>query len=72
MQAKNTYTRNSYRELVQSTEVREKGIYAPGEVIRVSGARFVWLCKIGQDRDVGNCFICIFRGFRVGGVGSAL
>lgn len=38
------------------------GIYVTGEVTRVSGARFVWLCTIVQDRGVGRYFICILRG----------
>jgi hypothetical protein len=43
------------------------GIYAPGEVVRVSGTRFVWLCTTGQVRGVGRCFIYILRGCRGAG-----
>jgi hypothetical protein len=32
-------------------------IYAPGEVARVSGAKLVWPCAIGQDRSVGR--VCL-------------
>jgi hypothetical protein len=37
------------------------GIYAPGEVAKVSGTRFVWLCSIDQGRGVGKCFFYILR-----------
>lgn len=40
-----------------------RGIYAPREVPRVSGARFVGPCIIGQGRGVRRCFIYILRGY---------
>ena len=39
-----------FGELFQLLEGR--GNYASGEVARVSGVKFVWLCTIGQGRDV--------------------
>lgn len=54
---------NSFRELVQFNVGRvEMGICAPGEIVTASGARFVWLCTIDQDRGVGRYFICILKG----------
>lgn len=41
---------------------RERVIYAPEEVARVSGARFVCLCTTGQGKGVGRCFIDRLRG----------
>lgn len=35
--------------------------YALGEVSRVSWARFVWPCTIGQNRGIERYFICILR-----------
>lgn len=49
----------------------KSGIYAPVQVARVSGARFVWLCTIGQGRGVERCFIYILQDCRVM-VGEAL
>lgn len=46
-----------------------RGIYAPGEVARVSQARFVQLSTVGQVRAVGRYFICILGGL-VAGVGA--
>lgn len=40
------------------------GIYAPGEMAKVSGARFVWPCPSGQGMGVGRYLIYILRGSR--------
>lgn len=45
---------------------KEGVIYAPREVPRDSGARFVSRCIIGQSRDVGRCFIYIVRNYSGG------
>ena len=66
----NIYThRDSFRELVQFNG-GGVGIYAPGEVTRISRARLVWVWTIGQVRGVGRCFIYILRGCRVWGMGD--
>lgn len=41
------------------------GIYAHEELGRVSGARFMWPCTIGQGRDAGRSFLHILKGYRV-------
>ena len=51
--------RHSSGELVPFMEV--EGIY--GEVAKVSRARFVWLCSIGQGRGVGRYVFYIPKGF---------
>lgn len=38
------------------------GIYALGEVARVSEARVMWLCIIGQDRGVAYSGVVEFQG----------
>lgn len=40
-------------------------IYASGEVARVFGTRFIWLCIICKGRDAERCFICVLKGYRV-------
>lgn len=59
-----THTGNSFREPVHLLGVMwgERCIYTPGEMASISGARFVWLCTIVQDRGVGRYFIRILRG----------
>ena len=62
VRVQNTY---SWEQLWRTGSVywgTEGDIYAPGKVARVSGARFVWLCTIDQDRGVGRYFICILKG----------
>lgn len=60
--AKIGHTGHSFGELVRFKGCREMGIFMPlGEVARVSGAKLVWPCSIGQDRK--ECRICILRGW---------
>lgn len=53
--------RNSFELLVQFNGSWEKGVCALEEGAGISGAKFVWLCTIGQGREVGRYFICILR-----------
>lgn len=55
--AGNKHTRNSFGELACLLGWGEKGIYAPGEVAKVSAARSVWPYTIGQGRGVGRYLI---------------
>ena len=42
-----------------------RGIYGSGEVARVSGVKFVWLCTIGQGRGVEQYLIFIHKDCRI-------
>lgn len=55
---------NSFRVFVCLLGV-ERSVYALGEVARVSGTRFVWLCTTGQGRGVERCSIYILQDCRV-------
>lgn len=61
---------HTWEQLQRTGSFIRGSIYAPGEMARVSGARFGWLCTTGHDRSVGRCFICILCG--CGGWGRGL
>lgn len=63
-QATSTYLRTALQNRLCSMGVGARGIYAPGKVARVSGARLMWPCVIDQDRGVGRCLVCILRGWK--------
>lgn len=60
-------TPGKLQKTVSIIGVWKGGIYAPGEVSSVSGARFLNLGIIGQGKSVERCFIYIVRGCRIQG-----
>lgn len=70
VRAKSTHLGTALENLILFNGGAGRGIYVPGEVAMVSGARFVWLCSFEQVRGVGRCFIYILRGCRVWGMGD--